>query len=123
MFMNFIIILLLLTALVTIAAKASLKLFLVTGTVFGKNGQLVKLVRDHYGQSPEILGSKMILNNQFRISCKVDKVSPVSIVFGEGKKMMVYTLILEEGHISFFLDKNGRKEVKGGKYNQLLMCD
>jgi hypothetical protein len=99
---------LLLAALIITAAKASLKLFLVTGTVSGKNGQLVKLVHDFYGSSPEVLGSKTIQDNHFRISCKVDKIGPVFLVFDGGKDMIVHAVTFEEGHINFFLNENER---------------
>ena len=98
---------LLLAALIITAAKASLKLFLVTGTVSGKNGQLVKLVHDFYGSSPEVLGSKTIQDNQFRISCKIDKNAPVFLVFEGGKDVIVCAVTLEEGRARIFLGENG----------------
>lgn len=96
--MSFILVMLLIILIVIVAANMPLKLFLVTGTISAKNGQTIKLVRYTEGQPPELLSSCKVYNNQFRMSCKVDKVSPVSIVFDEESERIVYGLTLEEGH-------------------------
>lgn len=113
--------LLLLFLLVTVAAKASLKIFLLTGSVYGKNGQKVELVRDVYGQHPQILASDTVRNNQFRFSCKVDEITPVSVLFQEGRVITSFTVILEEGQVSFQIKEDGTKSVKGGAYNKLML--
>lgn len=96
--MSFILVVLLIIFIVAVAAKMPLKLFLVTGTISAKNGQTLKLVRYTEGQPPELLSSCRVYNNQFRMSCNVDKISPVSIVFEEENERIVYGLTLEEGH-------------------------
>ncbi|SHG57281.1 hypothetical protein SAMN04488522_106124 [Pedobacter caeni] len=86
--------------LLIVAAKAPLKLFVLTGIVSGKNGQLVSLV-DESGEVSRVLCTVTIQNNQFRLSCKVEQKALISLVFGEGKEKTTYPIMLEEGYFSF----------------------
>lgn len=108
--------------LISIAAKASLKLFLLTGTVLGREGQTVELIRDYYGSGFKVLAKTTIQNQQFRFSYEVDEVAPVVVLFKDGKTSTSYNIILEEGHITMNISANGYKIASGGNYNQLLFA-
>lgn len=92
-----------LIVLLVLAAKAPLDLFLLTGTVPGKNGYLVELVKGFYGNSPEILSSCTVQYNQFRISCPVEEEGPVTLVLRYGQSTACYEFFLKKGHCNFIL--------------------
>ncbi|HWW40701.1 DUF4369 domain-containing protein [Pedobacter sp.] len=96
---------LLLAALLLAAAKAPLKLFLLTGTVRGRNGQRVSLVENRMEQSGQVLSTVMIQNDQFRLSCNVEQKTTVYLVFHEEKERKSYPLMLKEGHFNFCADE------------------
>ncbi|WP_316837027.1 DUF4369 domain-containing protein [Pedobacter nutrimenti] len=97
---------LLLAALLLAAAKAPLKLFLLTGNVCGRNGQRVSLIDDKVGQSRQVLSTVTIQNDQFRLSCNVEQKTTVYLVFHEEKERKSYPLMLKEGHFNFCADED-----------------
>lgn len=92
-----------------------------SGDVPGKNNIRVALVRDPYGDNIK-LAEDSVHNGKFQIRCKVDEVTPVSIVFYEGKTQNSYLVILEKGKVTFKITESGRPVVSGGKYNALLLA-
>lgn len=92
------------------------KKFELFGTVSGKDGQSVQLVRDYYG-NPEVLATDTIRYGKFHFSSSVNEVIPVFVNFGRAGS---YRVILEPAIVHFTLRPNGRKSVTGGKYNKLL---
>lgn len=100
-------------------ASAFQKKFELHGKAVGKNGQKVELIRDYYGNA-KLLGTDSIVNDRFSFSNTVDEVTPVYVVFREGKSSSAYSVILEPASIQFVLYPNGRKQVTGGKYNKSL---
>jgi thiol-disulfide isomerase/thioredoxin len=93
--------------------------FVVQGTVYGKEGQPVQLVKDYYGK-PEVLDTDTVRNNKFRLSSAVTEVMPVSVVFHNGKVNTPYNTILEKGNVTLNIYENERSAISGGKYNKLL---
>ncbi|MGN6420389.1 MAG: redoxin domain-containing protein [Pseudobacter sp.] len=100
-------------------ASAFQKKFELQGKAVGRNGQKVQLVIDYYGNS-KVLGTDSIVNDRFSFISKVDEITPVSVVFYEGKSSAAYSVILEPAALQFVLFPNGRKQVTGGKYNKAL---
>lgn len=90
-----------------------------SGEVPGKNNIRVALVRDMYGQNTK-LAEDSVRNGKFHFHCKVDEITPLSIVFYEGKMQNSYLVILEGGKVNFKLSPSGRPAVTGGKYNALV---
>ncbi|TKC64076.1 hypothetical protein FBD94_06970 [Pedobacter hiemivivus] len=93
--------LLVIAAIILIAAKASLNLFLLTGTVSGKNGELVALISDEPTGNGQILCSVTIQNDCFRLSSEQVNDGPAYLVFGEGNDKTRYPVMLRKGHFSF----------------------
>lgn len=100
-------------------ASAFQKKFELNGKAVGKSGQKVELVRDFYGNAKS-LGTDSIVNDRFSFSNTVDEITPVYVVFREGKSSSAYSVILEPASLQFVLYPNGRKQVTGGKYNKAL---
>lgn len=92
---------LMIAALLGIAAKATLNLFLLTGTISGRNGQLVYLISEDRTDCSEVLCSVTIQNNAFRLSCKVWEARSAYLVIGKGKDEIRYPMIINQGHFSF----------------------
>lgn len=92
---------LMIAALIGIAAKATLNLFLLTGTISGRNGQLVYLISDDQTDCPEVLCSVSIQHNAFRLSCQVKESRSVYLIIGEGKDEIRYLMTINQGHFSF----------------------
>jgi thiol-disulfide isomerase/thioredoxin len=111
--------LLLLSMITGIASSAQQKKLELKGTATGRDGQLVQLVRDYYGNA-SVLASDTIRNGQFHFSTMVQEIIPVSVAFRSGKQSSSFSVILEPEQLNFMLHPNGRKAVTGGKYNKLL---
>jgi hypothetical protein len=92
---------LMIATLIGIAAKANLNLFLLTGAISGRNGQLVYLIRDDHKDCPEVLCSVAIQHNVFRLSCQVAAVQSAYLIIGEGKDEIRYPITIDQGHFSF----------------------
>lgn len=99
--MSVLISLLVIAAIIWVAAKASLNLFLLTGTVSGKNGELVALISEESSENGQILCSVTIRNNCFRLSSEQVNDGPAYLVFGEGNDKTKYPVRLRKGHFNF----------------------
>jgi len=93
--------LLIISVLLFIAAKAALNVFLLTGTITGKNGQLAYLMCDEQNGGQEILCSVLIQNDRFRLSYQIDQQIPVCLVIGEGEDKIKCPIRINSGHYSF----------------------
>jgi hypothetical protein len=92
---------LVIAAIIWVAAKASLNLFLLTGTTSGKNGELVTLIGDESTGNGQILCSVTIQNDRFRLSVQQFEEGPGYLVFGEGNDKTEYPVRLRKGHFCF----------------------
>ncbi len=100
----------------TVSTSANKKMFDLRGSVSGKDGKVVHLVR--YTEGPiQQLASDTIRNGKFHISCIVDEITP-AVVQMEGSGC---TVILEKARVYFTLHPDGSYNVKGGKYNPVLL--
>lgn len=92
---------LVIAVIILIAAKAPLNLFLLTGTVAGKNGELVTLISNETNGNAEVLCVVTIQNDCFRLSCQQFKDGPAYLVFGEENDKTKYPVMLRKGHFNF----------------------
>lgn len=99
--MSVLVCVLVIAAIIWLAAKASLNLFLLTGTVSGKNGELVTLISEESSGNDQILCSVTIQNDCFRLSSEQVNDGPAYLVFGEGNDQTKYPVKLKKGHFSF----------------------
>ncbi|QEC45590.1 TlpA disulfide reductase family protein [Pseudobacter ginsenosidimutans] len=109
---------LLLFTTVSLFAQAQKK-FELKGKVSERDGQLVQLVRDYYGNA-SVLATDTVRNGQFHLSTSVEEIIPVYVTIRAGKQTSSFSVILEPGKMNFILYPSGRKAVTGGKYNKLL---
>lgn len=115
-------VLIVLLAACLMAFKSQHKQYLdLSGEIKGQDNVEVVLMRDPYGAST-VLAKDTIRKGRFTFHCVVDEITPVAIVYHEGKMRNSYTVILEPAKVQFALTPTNMPQIKGGKYNSWLFA-
>lgn len=96
--------------------NTSPKYFDLKGAIAGKDQVPVTLMRDPYNAAT-VLASDTIRNGKFSFHCAVDEITPIAIVYNEGRTRYSHMVILEPGKVQFSLTPTILPQIKGGKYN------